>query len=112
MKILGREPALWLALAGALISALGAFVVDLNVEQEGTLNFVVFSLVGLLTALSVRDGISAAVLGLVKGLLALAVSFGLALTPESQSVLLTLVAAVTAMFVRTQVTAPVGPPPA
>lgn len=109
-KIFGREPAVWLALVGALISAAGAFVVDLSPDAQGALNAVAALAVGLITAVATRDGISAAVLGLLKGLFMLLVAFGLNLTAENQAVLYALAAATLAAFVRTQVAAPAGPP--
>ena len=112
MRIFGREPALWLALGASVISVIGAFWVDLGVDQQGALNAVLFTIVGIVTAITVRDGVGAAVLGLFKALLSLALAFGLHITPEQQAVIMSLVAAATAMFVRTQVEAPVPPPPA
>lgn len=109
MKIFGREPALWLALVGSIVSALGAFVVHLTSDQQGVLNAVAALVVGLLVAFSTHDGQSAAILGLVKGLLALVVSFGAHFSPDNQAVLYAVAAAVVAMFVRTQATAPAPP---
>lgn len=109
MRIFGREPALWLGLVGAIVSALGAFVVHLTTDQQGVLNAVAALVVGLVVAFATHDGQSAAVLGLIKGLLALAVAFGAHLSPDSQAILYTVAAAVVAMFVRTQATAPAPP---
>jgi nicotinamide riboside transporter PnuC len=109
MRIFGREPAVWLALFGALISALGAFVLHISPTAEGALNAVAALVVGVITAIVVHDGISAAVLGLIKGLFMLMVAFGLNLTADKQAVLYALAAAVLASFVRTQVVAPASP---
>lgn len=111
MKVLGREPTLWLNLVAALIAATGAFVIHLGPEQEGVLNAIAFAVMGVIIAAMTHDGLSAAVLGFFKTLVALAAAFGLHLDAAHQTILLTLVAAVTSMFIRTQVTAPVGPPP-
>jgi nicotinamide riboside transporter PnuC len=110
MRIFGRNPAVWLALFGALVSALGAFVFNISPDAEGALNAVAALVVGVITAIVVHDGVSAAVLGLIKGLFLLMVAFGLNLSAERQAVLYALAAAVLAAFVQTQVVAPVGPP--
>jgi hypothetical protein len=106
MRIFGREPAVWLALVGAIISAIGAFVVHLSPEVQGGLNAVVALLVGVLTAVVTRDGVSAAVLGLIKGLFMLMIAFGLLVSADDQAVIYALAAAVLAAFVRTQAVAP------
>jgi len=110
MPVFGREPAAWLALVGALISAFSAFVLHLNIGQQGALNAIAALLIGLFTAVVTRDGVVAAVLGAVKGLFLLLVAFGLQLSADNQAVLYTLLAAVLAAFVRTQVVAPAPPP--
>ncbi|RZT87431.1 hypothetical protein EV383_4355 [Pseudonocardia sediminis] len=108
MKLFGREPALWSALAAAVIQVLSLFVFPLTVDQQGVLNACVVAVLGLVTAAVLRsDGISAAALGLVKAAVAVGISFGLGWTPEQQVVAITLAAAVSAMFVRTQEVPPV-----
>lgn len=108
MKIFGREPALWAAFATSAIAMFSAFVLPLSIDQQGVLNAVVVAVLGLVTAAVLRtDGISAAVLGLVKAILAVGIAFGLAWEPATQAVVMTFAAAVTAMFVHTQETAPV-----
>lgn len=107
MKIFGREPALWGALLASIIYVLGAFVLPFTTDQESLLIAVVSAVIGLVVAVGTRDGWSAAALGLVKSLLALALGFGLHWSPEQQAIVLTLAATVVAMFVRTQATAPV-----
>lgn len=112
MRIFGREPAVWLALIGALVSALSAFWLHLSVEQQGAVGAAAALVVGLVTAVMTGDGIVAAVLGLAKALFLVMVSFGMHLSPDRQAVLYTLLAAALAAFVRTQVVAPVPPAPA
>jgi hypothetical protein len=107
MKILGREPALWLALVAVAVQLGTAFGLNLSDGQQASINAVAIAIVGVLTAYSVHDGVSAAVLGLFQAGVALAVGFGLHWSPNQQSVVLSAVAAVIAMFVRTQVTAKV-----
>lgn len=107
MKILGREPALWAAFATSAIAMFSAFVLPLTIDQQGVLNAVVVAVLGLVTAVVLRsDGISAAVLGLVKAALAVGIAFGLAWSPETQAIAMTFAAAVTGMFIRTQEMAP------
>lgn len=109
-KIFGREPALVLAFIAALVQLASAFWFDLSGDQQGYLNGAVAALVGLATAWSVaRDRLAPAVLGAAQALLALAVAFGLSWSAEQQSVIMAFVATAVAMFVRTQVTAPVAP---
>jgi hypothetical protein len=108
MKIFGREPALWLALVGAVVSALSTFVFHLTADQVGSIDAVAALVLGLITAWMTRDGLSAAILGLAHAVVALGLSFGMHFTPGEQTVFFTLVSAVIGMFVRTQATAPVS----
>lgn len=111
VKIFGREPAAWLGLFGAAVSAAGAFVVYLTPGQEGALNAAMALIVGIVVAASTHDGLSAALLGALKGILALAIAFGLHMSADKQTILYGLAAAAVAMFVRTQAVAPVPPAP-
>jgi len=106
-KILGREPALWAGLVNAIIYMLGALVFDLSPEMESLLIAVTAAILGVIVAWRTRDGISAAILGFAKAVLALVLGLGLKIGADQQAAILTLIAAVTAMFVRTQVTAPI-----
>lgn len=107
MKILGREPALWLALIAVAVQLSTAFGLDLSDGQQASINASAVAIVGVVTAIVTKDGISAAVLGVAQSGMALAVGFGLHWSPNQQSTALSFVAAVVAMFVRTQSTAPV-----
>lgn len=110
MKIFGREPALWLALVGNVVMFVSAFLVHLSDTQQGAVNAVALAAVGLLTAWQVaKEKLTPAILGFVSAVIALAVSFGLHLDAGNQTVIMGLVAAVVAMFVRTQVVAKVPP---
>ena len=109
MKILNREPALIAALAATVIQMVAAFFVPLSVDQQSILNAVVVAALGLAVAIKVRgDGIAPAALGLVKAALALGIGFGLAMSPDQQAVVMSFAAAISAMFVRTQVLAPIS----
>jgi nicotinamide riboside transporter PnuC len=108
-KLFGREPALWLGFVSSTIMFVSAFVIPLTPEQQGVLNAVVVAVFGLLTAWFVaRDGLSSAVLGFIKAVLSLAIAFGLQLSPDKQSIVMTLATGLVAMFVRTQATAPIS----
>lgn len=109
MRILGREPAVLLALFATIVRLISAFWIDLTTDQQSVLNAVATALVGLIIAAVVKNGLVAAVLGFVQAVLALALGFGLEITAENQAVIMSFVSAIVAMFVRTQVTAPVPP---
>jgi hypothetical protein len=108
MKIFGREPALWLALVAVAVKLATAFGLDLSSGQQAVVNAAAAAIVGLVVAVMVHDGISAAVLGLAQAALALAVGFGLDWSAGQQAVVMSAAAALVAMFVRTQVTAPIS----
>lgn len=104
----GREPALWLALISSVIMFVSAFFLPLTIDQQGVLNAASVAGFGLLTAwFAVKDGMSAAILGFIKAVLAVAVSFGIQLSPDKQSTIMVLASGITAMFIRTQMTPPV-----
>lgn len=104
-----REPALILALVTSIIQVVSAFVLPLTVTQQGVLNAAAVAVMGLVTAIMVNsDQLAPLVLGVIQALLAVGLAFGLAMTPENQSVIMAFAAAVIGMFVRTQVEAPVS----
>jgi hypothetical protein len=107
--IFKREPALWLGLLYVIIANASAFLFHWSPDTVGVIDAVAAALIGLLVAVITHDGISAAVLGFVKAVLALAISFGLGWSSDRQALFMSLVAAIAAMFVRTQATAPVRP---
>lgn len=108
MKLFGREPALILGLVAAAIQLFSAVILPLTVEQQGVLNAVAVAVMGLVTAVAVRsDKAAPAVLGVVQAVLACALAFGLVLSPDTQGAIMAFTSAVVAMFVRTQVSAPV-----
>ena len=104
---LRREPALILGTIAALVQMLSAFATDWSPEQQGLINAAAAAVAGLITAVMVHtDRLAPAILGAVQAVLALGLGFGLDLPADQQSVIMAFVAAVVAMFVRTQVTAP------
>ncbi|MFD3363550.1 hypothetical protein ACFWW5_10650 [Streptomyces albidoflavus] len=107
MRLLNREPALFLTLIAVALKTGAAFGLNVSGEQQAVINAVAAAGVGLLVAVLASDGIGAAVLGFVQAVIALAVGFGADWSAEQQAIVLSLVAAVVGMFDRTQVTAPV-----
>ncbi len=88
---------------GDLVEANKLFSYDIK-----TKNAVAVAVMGLVTAVAVRsDKAAPAVLGLVQSVLACALAFGLVLSPDTQGAIMAFTSAVVAMFVRTQVSAPV-----
>jgi hypothetical protein len=106
-RIFGRDPALWLTLIATAVRFIGAFFVDLNTEQQAVLNAAAAALASLYVACKVHDGQVAAILGFAQALLALAIGFGLNIDAEHQAVIMSMIGAIVAAYVRTQVVAPV-----
>ncbi len=104
-----RDPALFVSLGATSIRLISAFFITLSVEQQSALNAVIAAVAGLIVTGLVRDGLPAAILGVVQALIALALGFGLEISADNQAVVMSFVGTVIAMFVRTQVTAPVPP---
>lgn len=110
MKIFGREPALIMAFLGSLIAVLSALVFHLSDEQQGVLNAAIVAIFGFITAaLLEKEKFVPAIVGLVKAVIAVAISFGLHWDPTTQGLVLTLVAAAAALWYRPQVVASVPP---
>lgn len=110
MKLWGREPALWAAFFAALFSAAGTFLFKLTTDQEGALNGVVAAVLATIVWRVTKDGTPALILGLIKALIMLAAAWHFSLPPDRQTALMTALSAIIAMFVRTQVAAPIPPP--
>ena len=105
---LSRDPALWTGLAAALIQFVSALIFPLSSGQQAGLNAAIVGLAGLITAVWVRrDGQAAALIGFAQAVISGALYFGLKLSPEAQAAIMALITTGAAMFVRTQVTAPV-----
>lgn len=108
VKIFGREPSMILGAIAAAIQLLSATLLPLDTVQQGVLNAVAVAVIGLVTAAAVSSEKAApAVLGLVQAVLACALAFGLAMSPETQGAVMAFVTAAVSIFVRTQVVAPV-----
>jgi hypothetical protein len=111
MKIFGRDPALWASLFSVLISGAGAFVFHFNTDQEGALNGLITAAFGIVVWYVTKNGGPALILGLVKAAIFTAAAWHFNLPADKQTILLTLTSVLVAMFVRTQITAPVPPEP-
>lgn len=107
-KIFGREPALFAALAAALVQGAG-LVLHWSEGQQGAINAVVVALLGVAVAAMVHDGLGAVALGAVQSVLNLVLAFGLHVDQSAQAAIMGLAGAVVAMFIRTQVVAKVRP---
>lgn len=108
--IFRRDPALWLSLLATAIRLAVGFGLPLTVDQQSLLNAVLAAVVGLVVAFTVRhDGQVAAILGFVGAAIALAIGFGLRLSPENQALIMSFVGTVLAAFTRTQVGTGVPP---
>lgn len=104
----GREPAQWIGLLSAAVALFSAIVLPLSVEQQGALIAVATAVFGIAGALAVSGEKAAPfVAGLVQSVLALALSFGVALDPNVQGSIMAFVAAAVGWYLRTQVVAPV-----
>ncbi|MFI0156241.1 hypothetical protein [Streptomyces lydicus] len=107
MKIFGREPAAWAALASIVIQTLGAFVVGFDHETQAWVNAVVLAVLGLVVAVMVHDGVIAAISGLAQAVITLTVGLGLDWSAEKQALILSLITALAQFAVRQSVIAPV-----
>lgn len=104
-----RDPALWLGLVAAAIQLFSALLLPLTAVQQTALNAVAVAILGMATAIWVRrDGQAAAIVGLAQAAIAVGLGFGLKLSPEAQGAIMAFVSTAAAMFIRTQVLAPVA----
>lgn len=111
ITIFGREPAVVLAFVASVVSLLGAYVVHFDTDQQGALNGVAAAIVGVLTAMSLRDGSLATVLvGLAKAVIYVALAWHFNISADNQALILTAVSTFVALFgIRPQVVVAVGP---
>lgn len=107
MLVLNREPAQWLGLLSAAVSLFSALILPLDVIQQGALIAVATAVFGVAGAWVVSaEKAAPLVAGLIQSVIALALAFGLSLSPEIQGSVMAFVAAGVALYLRTQVTAP------
>jgi hypothetical protein len=110
LAYIARETAQIAAVVAGLIQLIGALTLGFTVDEQGALNALVVVLLGVLTALSVSAEKAAPLIaGVVQAMLAVALSFGFQLTPQLQGSIMAFVVAVVAFYLRTVVTAPIGP---
>jgi hypothetical protein len=105
--LLGREPAALLTLFAVAVKLFSAFVINVDVNTQAWVNAAAAAGMGLLIAVLTKDGVVAAILGLVQAGLALAVGLGLDWSADKQGLVLAFVSLVLGAYDRTQVTAPV-----
>jgi len=105
--LFGREPAAWLALFAVAVKLFSAFVMDVDMETQAWVNAVAAAGMGVLIAWITKDGVVAAILGLVQAVISLAVGLGLDWDVATQAVVLSFVSLALGAYDRTQVTAPV-----
>lgn len=105
--LLGREPAAWLTLFAVAVKLFSAFVINVDINTQAWVNAAAAAGMGLLIAILTKDGVVAAILGLVQAGLALAVGLGLDWSADKQGLVLAFVSLVLGAYDRTQVTAPV-----
>src|SRR6266508_6451352 len=106
-----RDPVWYTNLLAALVMLISTFFVPLAIDQQGAVNAVALALAAIWSSWRVSDGQLALVVGLFKAIIAVGISFGLHLIDVQQLVIMTVVTAVGSGFVRTQVGAPLPPPP-
>jgi microsomal dipeptidase-like Zn-dependent dipeptidase len=105
LLILGREPAALLALFAVAVKLFSAFVID--EQTQAWVNAAAAAGMGVFIAWATKDGVVAAILGLVQAVIALAVGLGLDWDVATQAVVLSFVSLALGAYDRTQVTAPV-----
>jgi len=111
-RIFLRDSTLWLGFI-AIATQLGtAFYAPFSVELQGSVNAVAVALAGLITAaLAGADRVPPAVLGFIQATMALALAFGLGLSPYVQSSVMAALTAGFAAYARTQIVSRVPSPP-
>jgi hypothetical protein len=105
---LARFPALTLGMVSSIVQVVTGLFLTLSPHQTSLINALVVAILGAVTAWLVKgDALVAALVGVAQAMLALLIGFGLDLPPDLQASIMAFVAAVSAAYVHTQVTAPV-----
>lgn len=108
MKIFGREPVYLLAVAAIALKLAAAFGLNVSADQQAVINAVLAAAVGVASAIVLKTGAAgAAILQFAQAALALFVGFGLDLSANQQSLIMSGVAAVLALVLHREVQAPV-----
>ncbi len=109
MKVLGREPAAWLAFIAVGVEFAVAYGVHLSEAQQAGINAVATLAMGLFIAISVaRDQAIPVAAGLLVAVLQLAVSFGAHLDQKGIALAGSLLTAGLALWLHGKVTAPIA----
>jgi hypothetical protein len=108
-KLFGREPAYFMALISSAIALATGLGLDLSIDQQGALNAFVAAVFAAVTAWKLaRNGSVAALVGVGKAAIAIALAFGFHLSPELQSsTMLFVELLLTGLLVWPNVTAPI-----
>lgn len=110
MKVFGREPAVVIAFIATLLQILASLGFGPNAVVQGAVIAVLTAAAGVVTAFKVAtDKALPAALGFAQAGFALLLALNFHVSADVQSAVAAGVAAAFALFVRTQVTAPVGP---
>lgn len=105
MKILGREPAVFLnVLASAIALLVAVGVLDWTNEQTGYLMVAVAAVVAVGTAFLTRDVSLAVLIGCAQAIFAAFMAFGVELRPELTAGIIGVVTTLFGFFQRTQTT--------
>lgn len=107
--IFGREPALLLGFAAAGLKLIAAFGLNVSADQQALINTVLAAAVGVWLAVVAHNGAwAAALMQLAQAVMASFVGFGLDWSTDKQATVMATIAALLALFERTQITAPVS----
>jgi hypothetical protein len=110
LAYLGREPVKIGALIAAILGLVSGLGMGVTVDQQGVINGAVVLLIGLINTWVVSEEKALPLIaGAVQAVMSVALSFGLELSPQVQASVMTFVVALVAMWMRGQVTPPVGP---
>lgn len=107
MKILGREPAAWVALATIIVQAIGAFWAGFTPKTQGWVVAVIAGGLGLVVAIVTHDGVIAAISGFSQAAVSLAVGLGAHMDTHQQFYIVAAIVAVAQWVTRQNVVAPV-----
>lgn len=109
---LARDPVVLMNLLAVLVMGLGRIFLHFGEEQQAWVDGASLALANFIAAMRVHDGQLPALVGVFKAILALAIGLGVHLSPNVQLGIMTLVAGLGALWVRSQVSPKGAPPPA
>lgn len=103
MRILGREPALWLTLVQTALALAVGLGLTVTGEQVGLINAAAGAVLALIAAVAVRPFPVPLLMGAIQALLALGVGFGLDLSAEQVGMVNAAAAALVGFILRMHV---------